>query len=376
MRWGFALSLSMGLLSLELVACNPLGSHYEEKATKETGAAAHEEERDKAEPKELLRAAECKQCHSSIYDEWKSSMHSKSTAEGDPLFALAKKVAVEHLSQRSADQQCRKCHYADWSSKVEAKGGAPAGVTCTVCHKIAVGHPEKKLASGEVAELARGDGAPQALCLSCHAGTEFNGQPLCVSGIREESDQGKCVDCHMGVADGPGVSARRDQTSHRGHDFSGGHSPRFLRGGARISMARDGREVVVTVKHGRAAHSVPNGHPFRHIVVVVEQVDKAGKVVASNAESDLSPPLGKTPVFMQIFSNDVGARPVHPFQGSGKPLDTRLQPGDVKEMRVKIAARATEVRARLEYYLAPRGVLKEAGMSTDPAIMSQAELSL
>lgn len=363
-----------------MAACNPLGDHYEDKASEDNAERVKKEAEDrrKAEPKELKRAIECKQCHSSIYDEWKRSMHSRSTAEGDPLYAQVKKLATESISQRLADQQCRKCHYAEWSQGEESAGSGSVGVTCTVCHEIAVGHPDKKLAGGTTAKLRRdhGEGGPQGLCLSCHTGIEFNEQPLCVTGMVATSDQGKCVDCHMGVADGPATSSRRDQTSHRAHDFVGGHNARFLRGAARIALERDGKDLVVKVKHGRAGHTVPTGNSMRHLVAVVEQFDADGKLIASNADSGKSPPLGKTPVFMRIYANDIGTRPVQPFQASGKPVDTRLSPGDQKEMRVRIAPKAKSAKAILHYYLAPQDLLRAAGLPIDPAPMSQAELSL
>ncbi|MBT8494925.1 MAG: cytochrome c family protein, partial [Deltaproteobacteria bacterium] len=287
------------------VGCNPLGERYEEQSDQEAQqrAAALRDQEAKAAAKPMRRAHQCKQCHATIVDEWARSMHSKSTAAGDPLYALMKNKAEAAMGKAKADKACRGCHYADWSLEEEKLNRDPVGVTCIVCHKIEPRHPKKTLASGKMAELARdyqGKGGVQGLCLSCHAELKNEaGQQVCTTGLENKRPgSGRCVDCHMGIAPGSPVASRRDLQAHRSHDFVGGHNPRFLRGAARISLAKDKGEVVVTVRHGRVGHGVPTGNPMRFLVARIDQLDAAGNVVATNVTTDASPPLGVAPVYM------------------------------------------------------------------------------
>ena len=290
-------------------------------------------------------------------------MHSQSTAHADPIFAVLKGKAVQVLGAKG-EKRCRNCHYASWSATIEAKDEEPVGVTCSVCHSIAEGHPVATLPGGDMAALAReheGNRDPQGLCLSCHAELKTGkGVPVCTTGAEARAAGDKqCVDCHMQmVAGSPSTSGKGD--SHRVHRFAGGHDPAVVREAATLEMEREGGRVVVTVANRKTGHAVPTGNPLRFLLARVEQLDGAGTVVWSNIEGDAMPPLASGAVFMKVFSSKDGKKPVPPFMSVGHPQDSRLQPGEVRELRYPVAKGAAKVRATLEYHLAPRAILEKA----------------
>ncbi len=69
----------------------------------------------------------CKTCHPIIYNEYKESMHYKSTLQRDPLH---KAIWQKHPLKKSNSYKCAKCHDPNLSNKLEK------GVDCISCHKI------------------------------------------------------------------------------------------------------------------------------------------------------------------------------------------------------------------------------------------------
>lgn len=329
-------------------------------------------------PVDAKSAEACESCHPVIVSEWRESMHARSTAKADPIYALVRGMADETLGDKA--KACQGCHYASASAPDELADAGDVGVTCAVCHRLADGHPSATLASGRHSELAReheGDRSAQGVCLSCHAELRTGaGVPVCTTGEETAlAKAGPCIDCHMAASPGAPSTSKKVET-HRSHRFPGGHVPDFLRAAATIGVARINKEVVVNVTHAKAGHAVPTGNPLRFLVARVEQLDASGAVIWTNIEGDAMPPLDSGAVFMKVFASADGKKPVPPFRSSGPPTDSRLAPGADKELRYPLAEKAAKVRAVLEYHLAPRAILDGAKLSTEPAIMDRRELEL
>lgn len=97
-------------------------------------------------PLHHISATECKMCHAAIYDQWKGSMHAKSTALKDPIHrTFYKKVMGDPLQEglRSKKGQypvCLKCHAPnaaqDKKTKLDTMPAYSEGVNCLVCHRL------------------------------------------------------------------------------------------------------------------------------------------------------------------------------------------------------------------------------------------------
>ncbi|MCL4233687.1 MAG: hypothetical protein KJ042_04115 [Deltaproteobacteria bacterium] len=327
---------------------------------------------------------DCAACHPSIVAEWRQTMHARSTADADPLYALMVEKAVETLGPQ-ARASCARCHYPEWKDAALAANLPIEGVSCVVCHRIHPQHPKKSLDTGALGAFARskeGMSGAQGLCLACHGEMSTpDGRPICTTGAESANGKASCVDCHMPIVKGEPATGSKN-TVHRQHAFPGGYSAEFVKGSASLAIRTDDEAdeltVVLEVKRMFTGHDLPTGNPMRHVVLRVEAFDANDEEIWSNIADD---PLEDDPgaVFQRVFADAAGHRPVPPFASSGPAQDTRLRAGETRELRYAVPPETQVVRAWLEYRLGPEALLTKAGLPEEhvlPKIITKAELDL
>ena len=119
---------------------------------------------------------------------------------------------------------------------------------------------------------------------------------------------------------------------------------------------------MVTIKTGDTGHSVPTGSPMRSLTLRVESAGKDRKIIWRNIHTDGLKDDPKA-VFMRVFADAAGRRPVPPFMSKGPPMDNRLKAGGTRVLRYAVPAGARIMRVRLEYRLAPEKIMGAAGFS-------------
>lgn len=329
-------------------------------------------------------AGECKQCHTQIYDEWKSSMHSSSTALKDPLHGAVYKSVMgdphqSGLTKNGKFPVCLKCHVPFAALDQETDIGSHPiyneGVSCSVCHSVVEykGNrgPNGKLRYGVdtfVYKNKDDDHRPEGIarlhpsmdmeknlvfrksnqvCMGCHD-QRMNGQgtPVCNTGeeYRKAGAKPDCVQCHMPVVDG--------HVNHgmlAGHDFTGKTQARALRLHLDGKSTASGMQVVATLEN-RLPHKFPTAAPFRNLVFKIIAIDKSGKEIWSNFKEH--PSKEDASAFMKVTFAGEDGKPAPPPKAVGILEDSRLEPYEKREFRYNIpAGEVKEVRAEVLYNL-------------------------
>lgn len=268
-------------------------------------------------PLKTLRAAECGDCHETIYEEWKTTIHSQ--AWTDPYFQADWKFDGEQ-------QICRNCHtpldrqqehrvlgFRDrekWDPILAPNpdfdpGLQHEGVTCAGCH-LRDGEIVGVLGLEDKPHPVRRIASANQVCLRCHVvGGErwdtFWRFPPCgtVAEIQAGGDDRRgrsgetviedvaalgCVDCHMPAVERPLVDGGPVRPARR-HLWRGGHDPDMVRRALDVRLealpAQRGRtrRFRLTLTNAGAAHYVPTGTPDRHLRVGLRAVDRDGAVL-------------------------------------------------------------------------------------------------
>ena len=246
----------------------------------------------------VTQANRCRECHGSIYAEWRSSRH-----------AIATTSATYRIMQRQSETTtCGECH-----APIETL--AEEGVTCEGCHRIVAVTPDR---AGARFTLDLSDNrelgsvcAPSAIyfhksgcspvvqaaamCGSCHSWTvpaKGGGDLPIVTEFGEWQASTyrdtPCQSCHMPgtpreVATGAGV---RPEVA--GHLLLGTNDELRTRAvQLAIDASRDGSriDVSITVTNTGAGHTIPSGLSGRQLILVVrvvaehdEEIDRCERV--------------------------------------------------------------------------------------------------
>jgi Cytochrome c554 and c-prime len=350
----------------------------------------------------------CARCHAEIFKEWSASAHSRSAAgphfrnlydgtdwSGKP--GVSWSVRDEHPNGLGV---CASCHAPSVADDDPAqfdlhdlKGTDLQGVHCDYCHKIAgVGDGKIGLAHGKfnlrlqrsaagqiflgpLNDASRGDDAYSPLyhdsryCASCHEGVVFGVHVYSTYSEWRESPaykQGRqCQDCHMAPTGGmtniaPGKGGvERDPRTLSNHVFFDGSQEAMLQRCLKASLecrrSVDGVRATVRLATEGAGHRVPTGFIDRHLTLVVEAEDAAGKAVAARAGprlpaaagDELSGKAGK--LYAKLLRDFDGHSPAPFWRADPDAIDTRLEPDRTDEILIDFPAAAVRVRVRLLY---------------------------
>lgn len=320
----------------------------------------------------------CGNCHRSIEQGWKESVHSQ--AMESRLFQDALQMANSDLGAH-ARGVCLGCH----SPTTAATGDLALvrkvsweGITCDYCHSIrsvdmSGGNPKAEVEYDNVKRGPwKGLTSPahavtyspvhrsSALCATCHQYRNSQGFPVLTTysewqkGPYAAQHKG-CQTCHMYRVEGEVVDPRVKTTPDAGinlHLMPGSHSltqlDKAIRG--QLSVTHDGTQlnVEVSLTNQGAGHMVPTGSPLRRLVLQVTAFPFGGK------------PVRQERVFTRVVADRQGKilnREDLVFIKAAKVVsDTRLAPGETRKetfaFKVPQGVRST-VQADIYYYYSP-----------------------
>lgn len=317
---------------------------------------------------DTAEAIRCLPCHRAIVDEWNQAMHSQSTPARDPLYAFMVGKATAIVGD-AAPAKCATCHAPS------GLGNSPRerdGVSCLTCHELAGDHTAQTVSVRSEPAYARpisGNKDTTALCLSCHG--EFkspDGYEVCTTGAehKEAARAGlaiSCIDCHMPLVSDPAVAGSSDK-QYRSHRFPAARGGLLAANTTEIFLSRDSDsgELMVTLSTLHIGHALPTGNPMRFVVASVTAMDADGKLLWKNHGDALPPFDAGEALFMRIFADAAGNRPVPPFAAAGAAIDQRLQPGQPRTLRYPMPSGTAKVSFELNYYLGPTKTLEAAGV--------------
>jgi hypothetical protein len=279
-----------------------------------------------------LKAESCGQCHQAIYEEWKTSVHSK--AYEDPFFHA-------YWTKDKHSWVCLNCHAPLENqqatlikdiprNRVEKAHQEPnlqfdpeyqkEGITCAACHvrdgvilgpfeDSAAPHPTKFDPNFRTAQV----------CYRCHnvisGPAQFYNVGPCGTYAEYEGkffmkERGFiCQSCHMPEIQRP-VATDGPIRQGRQHLWRGGHDPEMIKRAVAIqvvatpSVPKPGEnvEVTLTLINAGAGHKLPTGDPDRHFTVEFMVEDRNQQTLESQKNT-----MGRwimwQPAIVELYDN-------------------------------------------------------------------------
>jgi hypothetical protein len=350
------------------------------------------------------RPQNCGNCHGELYREWAGGGHARS-ATGPHFRNLydgtdsrgRKGVGWSLLRDRpDAAGVCAACHAptaaagaADDFDLRRVSGVAAQGVHCDFCHKVAgtdgtVGlthgryfyrllRPrEGQLFFGPLDDVDRGEDAFSPLqrdsrfCAGCHEGTVVGVHAYSTYSEWQRSPAAKagrqCQGCHLAatgrmtnVAPGHG-GIERDAKTLANHRFWSGSQADMLRHALKLDVRAGAAGAVrVEVCADEVGHRLPTGLPDRHVLLVVEGLDAAGRPVAATEGPRLPASAGRElagrtgRLYAKQLRGFDGRLPVPFWDADPEFTDTRLSPGEPDRSDFRFPEEVTRVRVRLSH---------------------------
>ena len=399
-------------LALVLIGGFPAHSAYAARTTADDEA----EEPFQGRTVQYYRPEACKKCHEEIYNQWKSSMHAKSTALKDPIHEAMYQMEVGSPTEEGVKHKksqtypvCLQCHAPvaamEKKTKLDEKEAYSNGVGCVVCHSFAhfkgIKKPDGKYQLGQLAyqvdteqlygpsgisytkkRVPKGSTWPipvnhpqpikgskaslfksNDLCMGCHDQRNNPKEvPLCMTG--PEYEKGKafinCQACHMAPTEV--VNKDGEKVKVFDHTMAGGHHDKMITQGVALSMdvkrEGDNFKVDITLRN-RLPHAYPTGAPFRNAIVRVAAYDKDGKLLWQNYEKH---PSKDDPKAFLLLALGKDGKPVMPPEATEILNDSRLQPDETRALEYSFTAAGVGiVRTELLYHLLTPPVLEMFG---------------
>lgn len=337
----------------------------------------------------------CGQCHSTIYEEWKGSMHAQSTALNDPIHGFMYRKVMGDPQQEGLTNKkgkypvCLQCHAPNAAiqkkTKLDAKPAFNEGVNCIACHTITgfkgIEGEDGKLRLGvaaydisqtslqapsgkEYSTSPEADGANSKpfhpypmtgkhgtlfktsdMCMGCHSKrNNEHGIPVCATGdeIKASNSSVSCQSCHMPIVDG-----------RASHAMLGGHDKTMVKRGVALQLAveesGDKLQAKVTMTN-LLPHNYPTGAPFRNVYLQLTAHNDKGEEIWKNFETH---PLkdDKQGILVYVLGDGEG-NPTGAPTAKEVLSDSRLKPHEERELEYEIPAEGVvNVRAELLYNL-------------------------
>jgi len=279
-----------------------------------------------------LRAESCGTCHREIYEEWKTSIHSR--AYEDPFFQA-------YWKRDRNIWVCLNCHTPLENQQPTLIKEIPRGrvekaiqvpnphydpeyqkeaITCAACHVregVIMGpfddsvapHPTKFDPSFRTAQV----------CSRCHNVVSGPAQLYRVGPCGTYAEyEGKffmqergmiCQSCHMPEVERPVANGGPIRQGRR-HLWRGGHDPEMIKRAVAVQVKTDpvtpkaGEQVrfTLTLINAGAGHKIPTGDPDRHFTVEFSVQDQQGKILDRQTDT-----MGRwilwQPAIVELYDN-------------------------------------------------------------------------
>jgi len=318
----------------------------------------------------------CKTCHPSIYKEYQSSMHKRSTLKYDKVHAA---VWKKHPANKDGNYQCAKCHSPQKNS----------GVDCYACHTIVdiKEHPKsntniyethpKLLYSAEKSKrdkrvvykekssffglFKKSEGSPYhdidytnknfytaKVCMGCHSHKKNSlGFDLCKTGESGAKDENQnCITCHMLQVEGSATTIRESKT-HAFHGFAGlRNNPEFL--SKYINISFDKKDDTFSVKIQNTAPHDLLIHPLRVLEL---------RVFVNDKELERKR-------FQKVLGSD--KKPAPPWLATSFIKNNMIKAGETREINYPVKLKnSDEVEIVLGYYVIDQNSAKKLGLKEE-----------
>ena len=248
----------------------------------------------------------CKTCHPTIYSEFQTSSHKKSSINEDEIH---KAVWDKHPAKAKGDYKCAKCH--------TPKNKLHQGITCLTCHTITDikihsksneniyeskpktfysaqrGREEEKVIYKEQSSwfgmVTKSTGSPYhnidytnenyytgKICMGCHSHKQnSHGFNVCKTDMSGAEDKkSNCISCHMPKIGGTATTIRKTNT-HAFHGFAGvRNAPELLSRYVELDYKKSDKGFDITV-HNNTPHPLLT-HPLR-VVELHTTINREGK---------------------------------------------------------------------------------------------------
>jgi nitrate/TMAO reductase-like tetraheme cytochrome c subunit len=305
-----------------------------------------------------LTRTSCIECHAPIADEWRQSYHLKSLT--GPYWSDVRSLGYLKVFD-GVRKACVNCHAPANVLDLVRTSGRPAGplagvectpnllrepagtipearsdeaelgVDCTSCHVSVAG----VVGSGRLTTTAHETIADarfsdptrtiEGLCSVCHQATVDSWKQS-----RFASAGRTCLDCHMPAVNAPAVAGGPARL-RRSHRFAADKDELMLAGAVDATLEiTAGRSARFRMTNDRVGHAFPSGG--NGVSVRLEARDESGHVMSTQG-----------PVL--YFRSEPLILDVWPFRN-----DTRLQPGDRREIRLDLPAGRGVITATVTYH--------------------------
>ncbi len=331
----------------------------------------------------------CGACHHQVVAEWKESMHARAHQDRDPVYAVMRELRMAKQGDQIA-AKCAQCHNPRDPAAPDSAVGKTA-IACATCHNLEEVHAGTSKIEGAMGAKAlvfadgnrmvgphdlgddaspvHGTGAApafitdgQTLCLACHdAMKNPAGVATCTTGPEYALKAGpaaegqRCTDCHMPRVEGPAgaVGGRKD---HASHAFLGPHrawyqdDASFLASGVELKATLESGALKVSLAN-LTGHAFPSAFPGRMAILVAVGHDAAGEEVWRNWSEDA---MKESPasVLNKVYVDAEGQPILPPFAVELK-RDSRLTPGETRELEFDVPQSVESVELKLLYRLVP-----------------------
>jgi hypothetical protein len=321
----------------------------------------------------------CKECHPSIYKEFQTAQHARSTVFTDEIHAAVWKKHPKNTKMQSYG--CAKCH-TPAASNLKAlvgkhNGVVPdaenrtqaEGISCAYCHRIeSIKHgrmmnvnvvsKEEKSYFGSLKEhiespfhKIKTDSAHfnnGNVCIGCHSHkkNKFD-MNVCSTNINNELEKANCVSCHMPKVKGS-VSTLHETKEHAFHGFPGTHSHQDMLGRyVEIGLEQNSKGFTIAVEN-KSSHAL-SLHPMRvmQMRVSVTRGEETKQLPAKN--------------FLRVIG--ANGKPTPPWLAKEEVMNTTVRGNETRRVDYDFALqKGDKVEVALGYYLVNPKMLKGLGL--------------
>ncbi len=332
---------------------------------------------------QYAKSEECKACHTTIYDEFYSSMHANSIPQKDPIHNAIWQKHPHNKKQKR--YSCGKCHTpaANNLDKMLTKGKHALpdaqnithteGISCAYCHRIKSIELHKQTNTNVMTNTPKtyfgtrketiespfhsivSDGNEifknGNVCIGCHSHKQnSHGLNVCSTNIDNEMNGANCVSCHMPQVKGS-VSVLDDSKTHAFHGFAGSHfHSDMLTQYVDLSILRNIDNFIVNVDN-RTSHALLL-HPLR-VAVLKVSVTRDGKTTPFKNE-----------VFVRVIGKD--GKPAMPWVADTTIKDTMIQANEKRSIKYNFKLqKGDKVDVALGWFLVNPKAIKKLNLQDD-----------